>query len=135
MALPLNNLFLMAATPNYKVGRTSNGAHLCGELAQWPDKESMASLLQSAGIRMTVGQYSIRLIDFSHFIFQTYGGDLGDPQIEASADDVETLAAEAKRISDIFAKAGLAHRFEIYQDGKDEMAHYFHHGWPRTDIG
>lgn len=106
-------------------------AYLAGELAKWPTMSQMASLLQSAGLRVYVGRYSIRIDDFSHFTFQEYGGDLGYPQIEADADDVETLAAEAKRVSDIFTNAGLVHRFEIYQEGIEEMTHYFHHSWPR----
>jgi hypothetical protein len=107
-------------------------AYLAGELADWPDMARMVALLQSAGLRVGVGQYSIRLHDFSHFVFQQYGGDLGAPKIEADADDAETLAAEAKRVSDILGMAGLVHRFEIYQGDTDEMTHYFHHGWPLT---
>jgi hypothetical protein len=109
-------------------------SYLAGQLAVWPDKDGMASLLQSAGLRVSVGRYSIRLDDFSHFAFQEYGGDLGDPQIEADADDAQTLAAEAKRLSDVLSSAGLVHRFEIYQHGIDEMIHYFHYGWPRTNV-
>jgi hypothetical protein len=105
-------------------------AILAGELAEWPDMDRMASILQSAGVSIGVGRYSIRLNEFSNFSFQEYGGDLGDPQIEADADDVETLAVEAGRVSRILADAGLVHRFEIYQDGVDEMTHYFHYGWP-----
>jgi hypothetical protein len=101
-------------------------AYLAGELPAWPNKDHMASLLQSAGLRVSVGRYSIRLDDFSHFAFHEYGGDLGAPRIEADADDAETLAAEAKRVSDVFGSAGLVHRFEIYQHGIDEMIYYFH---------
>jgi len=112
----------------------STSAYLAGELAVWPDMSRMASLLRSAGLCVSVGRYSIRLDDFSHFAFQEYGGDLGDPQIEADADDAETLAAEAKRVSDVLTKAELVHRFEIYVHGAEEMTHYFHHGWPLTNF-
>jgi len=105
-------------------------AILCGELAKWPDKDQMASILLAAGLRISVGRYSIRLDDFSHFGFQEYGGDLGDPQIEADAESAEELASDAKRVSDVLADAGLVHRFEIYDDNHNEMLHYFHHGWP-----
>ena len=109
-------------------------AYLAAELAEWPDMSRMASLLQSAGLRVSVGRYSIRIDDFPHFAFQEYGGDLCDPQIKADADNTETLATEAKRVSDIFSSAGLVHRFEIYQHGIDEMTHYFHYRWPRTNV-
>jgi hypothetical protein len=110
----------------------SSDAFLSGELENWPDGRRMASILRSAGLRIFVGRYSIRLEDFSHFTFQEYGGDLGDPQIEADAANAETLAAEASRVSEIFAKAGLVHRFEIYESEAEEMTHYFHYGWPRS---
>ncbi|MES2571979.1 MAG: hypothetical protein V4710_18235 [Verrucomicrobiota bacterium] len=109
-------------------------AYLSGELADWPDMRRMASLLQAADLHLSIGQYSIRLDNFSHFIFREFGGDLGDPQIEADADDVQTLAAEAKRVSEIFSDAGLIHRFEIYQHGTDVMTHYFHYGWPHSNV-
>ena len=96
--------------------------------------DRMASLLRSAGLNITVGRYSIRLDDFSHFAFQEYDGDLGAPQIQADADGAETLAADAKRVSDVLAAAGLVHRFEIYPHGTEEMTHYFHHGWPLTNV-
>jgi len=105
-------------------------AYLQGELAEWPTMGQMTSLLWSAGLQPSVGKYSIRIAKFSHFIFQEYGGDLGDPHIDAEAEDMETLAAEAKQVSDIFTKAGIAHRFELYQEGVEEMIHCFQHNWP-----
>lgn len=110
----------------------SNTAVLYGELAAWPDMERMVTILQAAGLRLQVGKFSIRIKDLLDFTFQEYGGDLGAPRIDADAEDVKTLAAEAKRLSEIFAAAGLVHRFEIYEDGRKEMSHYFHHGWPRA---
>lgn len=113
----------------------TSDAYLAGELAVWPDKGRMASLLRSAGLRVSVGRHSIRIADFSHFVFQEYGGDLGEPRIEADADSAEILASEAQRISDVLSGAGLVHRFEIYQDGIDEIKHYFHFGWPPNPDG
>lgn len=105
-------------------------AGLYGHLAKWPTKGQMVSLLRSGGLSVSEGTYSIRIADFSHFVFQEYGGDLGDPQIDADAADAETLAAEAQRVSDILAKAGIAHRFEIYQADDEQMTHCFQHNWP-----
>ena len=39
----------------------------------------MGEILRGAGLRVTVGKYSVRIDDCSHFIFQDYGGNLGDP--------------------------------------------------------
>lgn len=109
------------------------GAWIAGELAQWPTKHRMAKILRAAGLRVTVGQYSIRIEDFPHFKFQEYGGDLGDPQIQADAESVEEMTVRGKLISDALARAGIKHRFEIYDDrGGKEMVGYLHHDWPPT---
>ena len=47
----------------------TNAAYLAAELREWPSKDRMASILRSAGLRVSVGTYSIRLDDFSHFVF------------------------------------------------------------------
>jgi hypothetical protein len=67
------------------------GARLAGELAAWPSKEGMADILGAAGFAVTVGRYSIRVEGHSRFKFQEYGGDLGDPVIDADAGSVAEL--------------------------------------------
>ena len=51
-------------------------AFLAGQLAEWPTKEDMTTILRDAGLTVQVGIYSIRVLDCSHFVFQEYGGDL-----------------------------------------------------------
>jgi hypothetical protein len=92
----------------------------------------MAAILRDAGLQVYVGRYSIRIEDCSHFVFQEYGGDLGDPSIDADADTADDMIREGKLVSDALAKAGLVHRFEIY-DHRPEMVGYLHHGWPLTE--
>jgi hypothetical protein len=108
----------------------SKSYFLCGELTAWPDKDRMASILLSAGLKVGVHRYKIALDDFSHFAFTEYGGDLGEPQIEADADNAEELAANARRVSGALSNAGLVHRFEIYEYDHRDLLYYFHHGWP-----
>jgi hypothetical protein len=104
-------------------------ALLAGELAAWPSKEGMAAILRAAGLTVTVGHYSVRVEGHSYFKFQQYGGDLGDPVIEADAPNVAELLATAQLVSDALTQAGIIHRFEIY--GEDEkLVGYLHHGWP-----
>jgi hypothetical protein len=114
-----------------------NSAILAGELARWPSKAQMASILSAAGLTVNVGRYSIRVRDCSDFAFQEYGGDLGEPTIEASASSPEALTREAKLVSDALARANLKHRFEIYDwdESRDryELSGYLHHGWPSDD--
>ncbi len=105
------------------------GARLAGELAAWPSKEGMAAILRAAGHAVTVGQYSVRVEGHCRFKFQEYGGDLGDPVIDADAGNVAEMLLTAGLVSDALARAGIVHRFEVYDDN-DELAGYLHHGWP-----
>ena len=103
---------------------------ICGELDAWPSKYQLARILRKAGLTVCVGSYSVRIEDYSHFVFQDYGGDLGSPQIDADADSLDEMLSEAKSVSEALAAAGIRHRFEIYDDS-DEMVGYLHHEWER----
>lgn len=98
---------------------------------EWPTKERMGEILRGAGLRVTVGKYSVRIDDCSHFVFQEYGGDLGEPVIDAGADSAAELLRDAERVSAALTGAGVVHRFEVY-DEHDTLAGYFHHGWPEA---
>jgi hypothetical protein len=104
-------------------------AYLGGEIPAWPSKRRLSAILGEAGLTVAIGRYSVRVEDCSHFIFQEYGGDLGVPVIEADADSAEELLRDAKLVSEALARAGVRHRFEIYDD-RPEMAGYLHHEWP-----
>jgi hypothetical protein len=104
-------------------------ALLAGELAIWPPMDTMAVLLRSAGLAITLGRYSICVEGHSRFIFQQYGGDLSDPVIDADAETLTELLATARLVSEALAHAGVVHRFELYDDAR-ELAGYLHHGWP-----
>ncbi len=108
------------------------GAICYGDVSQWPTKDGMAAILRKAGFRVYVGRYSVRVEDCDHFIFQEYGGDLGDPCVEADADTVEEMMRDAKLVSDALARAGIVHRFEVY-DGQGELAGYLHFQWPSPE--
>ncbi len=101
-------------------------AHIAGELSPWLGKLELARLLEDAGLVVTVGEYSIRVRNNSHFVFQNYGGDLGDPTIDASADTIESLTSDARTVSDVLSRAGIRHRLEVY-DSNNELLDYLHH--------
>jgi len=103
---------------------------LSGQIDDWPSKAEIARLMQSAGFSVYVGQYSFRLQDCEHFVFQEYGGDLGDPQIDADASSLEKMLDDGGRVSAALASADIRHRFELYNDF-DEMVGYLHHRWPK----
>ncbi len=103
--------------------------NIAGELSTWPDKDRMATILRNAGLRVYVGRYSIRVEDCARFVFQEYGGDLGDPSIDADAGSLEEMMRDGKLVSDALARAGIRHRFELY-NAANEMVGYLHHDWP-----
>lgn len=106
-------------------------AYLVGQVASWPSKDSMAAILSDAGLRVDVGKYSIRVKDCSHFVFQEYGGDLGDPSIDADADSADEMIREGKLVSDALIRADVRHCFEVYDDA-DRLCVYLHHEWPQS---
>lgn len=103
---------------------------LFGQLEVWPSKSTMARLLSSAGFSVVVGRYSIRLEDCEHFVLQEYGGDLGEPQIDADAETLERMLEDANRVSRALTAADIRHRFELYDD-RDALVGYLHHRWPQ----
>jgi hypothetical protein len=104
-------------------------AHIAGQLAVWPTKNHMAQILRNGGLRVQVGFSSVRVEDCSHFVFQEYGGDLGEPSIDADADTVADMIREAQLVSDALCRAGVKHCFEVYDDG-NILAGYLHYEWP-----
>jgi len=105
-----------------------NSVTIAGELGKWPGKMELATILRAGGLNITIGKYSIRVNDCSHFVFQEYGGDLGDPQIDAEADSFEIMLREGGMVSKVLADAGIKHRFEIYNT-EDNMVGYLHYDW------
>lgn len=106
-----------------------NSVNIAGELAEWPGKSELAKILRTGGLDITEGEYSIFVNDCSYFVFQEFGGDLGDPQIEAEADSLEIMLREGGMVSKVLAGAGIKHRFEIF-DTEDNMVGYLHYDWP-----
>lgn len=103
-----------------------------GEIRNWPTKDRMVEILREAGLRACVGKYSVRVDDCEDFSFEQYGGDLGDPCIEANADSPETMLKDAERVSAALSKAGVTHHFEVY-DQNDLTIGVFEFGMSRKD--
>jgi hypothetical protein len=108
-------------------------AVLYAELEHWPEQRQMASLLVDAGLKIKVGQYSIRVECESHFVFQHYGMDVSEPVIEADADSLEQLLMDAKMVSNALAHGGVRHRFEIYFH-ENKLVAYLHHDWSLEEL-
>jgi len=108
-------------------------ATLVGNLEPWPSKERLSELLESRGLSVYLGNYSVQIRNIPHtsFSFESYGGNVCDPQISADSDSPEKMFDLAKDISNIFIEANIKHRFEIYNH-KDELAFYLHHQWPHV---
>lgn len=106
-----------------------DSATLAGELEVWPPQHEFVRILESSGLRVQVGRYAVRVVDCEHFSFENFGGDRGDPGINADAESAEVLLRDAKSVSLALASADLRHRFEVY-DANDHMVAYLHHRWP-----
>ncbi len=79
--------------------------HISGQAAAWPTKSRMARILANAGLEITVGRYSIRIQSCEDFTFQEYGGDLGDPSIDAGASTLEVMLRDGGLVSGALAAA------------------------------
>lgn len=110
----------------------SDNHSLSGQISNWPSKSEMASILSSNGLTVNVGQYSIRIVDCEHFVFQEYGGDLDEPVIDADASSFDLMIRDGEQVSKALAFANIRHRFEIY-DSSDIMVAYFHYAWPQGE--
>ncbi len=106
-------------------------AYLCGEIEKWPSKEALATLLRQAGLKIIVGQYSVRVDDCSHFSFESFGFSVG-PAISADADDARAMLDDGGKVSRALTIAGLRHRFEIYEHDGADLVGYLHHNWPNA---
>lgn len=109
----------------------NKGILLSGEIDRWPSKTEMVQVMENAGLSIIEGRYSIRIKDCEHFGFQEYGGDLGDPVIEADASSLEKMLDDASRVSAALTAAKIRHRFELYDEDDDEMVGYLHYLWSR----
>ncbi len=100
-----------------------------GELRPWPSKERLAEILREGGLEVRVSDYSVRVVNCDHFVFQEYGGDRGEPQLNADAVSPAAMLRDAHLVSNALAAAQVVHRFEIF-DGKESVG-YLHYGWPQ----
>ncbi len=100
----------------------NNAISVCyGELAPWPAKKLLVKALREAGLQIYVGRYSVRIENCQHFIFQEYGGDLGDPQLEAEADTVEKMERDVRLVASALEVAGIGYHFEVCNSGDEPV--------------
>lgn len=108
---------------------SESDATLVGVIRNWPSKSSMEKILEGAGLGVRSAKFSIRIEDCSHFVFQQYGGDIGEPVIDADAESVERMVKDGERVYTALAKAEVEHRFEVY-NSDDELVAVL--DWPRN---
>ena len=56
----------------------------------------------------------------------------GFADLDADADNAESMLADAKLVSNALVNADIKHCFEVY-DFNDKLVAYFHHEWPQKD--
>jgi hypothetical protein len=106
---------------------TTECPKLFGELGPWPRRTKLTAALIAGGFTVSAGRYAVRIRDLSHFVFDDYGTK--QPVIDADADSVEEMLRDGARVSAALTKAGMRHRFEVY-DADRVLRGYFHHLWP-----
>ena len=105
-------------------------AGISAEIENWPNKNQLCQILESADLTLNVGKYAIRITDFDHFVFRELGGDLSPPCITADAESADELIRQSSIVSEALSIAEVRHRFEVY-DGNDELVAYHHYNWPK----
>jgi len=93
----------------------------------------MGQILRDAGLRVDVRKYSVRVEEDANISFEHYGGDLGEPSVEAFADSKADVLRDVEKVSTALACAGVVHRFTVYDEGETAIA-YFHHQLPRDEV-
>ena len=94
-------------------------ATLAAEIRSWPSKSAMEKILRNAGLSVRSGKFSIRIDACSHFVFQQYGGDVGQPVVDANAETVERMIGDTELVSAALSEGRVEHRFEVYNsDGE-----------------
>ena len=83
---------------------TDTSSTLAGTLEPWPKKEVLGELLQSHGLEIYIGRYSVQIRGNSptHFSFEQYGENTSDPVIEADSDSPENMEKLAQIVSTIY---------------------------------
>lgn len=99
----------------------------------WPDKQEMLRILAAHGLQTHERAYAVEaVIDGRAFAFEVYGGDIGEPEAEASDHDLSRLTDHAAQVSAALAAAGVRHRLEILEHPEGEPVASVHHRMPRS---
>jgi hypothetical protein len=76
------------------------------------------------------GRY-LRVCEWDEFALERVGA--GEYLVHADVGPAVQICHIAFRLSLALADAGIRHRFEVYNEGGNQLVHYFGHCWPRTD--
>lgn len=99
----------------------------------WPHKQEMLRILSEHGLEVEERAYAVQAwIDGRAFAFEVYGGDIGEPEAEASDYDLQRLSDHTMQVSAALAAAGVRHRLEILDDGGETLVGCFHHRMPHS---
>ena len=97
-----------------------------GQLGFRTAPADLASSLIANGVNAGWNKFCVDVTDCSHFKFQFNGGHA---DVDADADTLEEMVADAKLVSTALTAAGIQHRFEVHNH-RDELITQFHYEWP-----
>lgn len=107
--------------------------YIYGYCDPWPSRQEMGRILQAYGLEVVVGDWSVKVtIDGRHFDFKVYGGDIGDPEVDADDYDLQRLLADAARVSQALVAADVSHRFEAREKGDGDLVGCVHYRMPEA---
>jgi hypothetical protein len=106
-----------------------DGAILYGRCSPWPARADLVAVLRAGGLAVSEGRYAVRVTACENFSFEHYGGDM-EPGIQADAETLDRMLADAEIVSRALTLGNVRHGFEVYgPEGK--LVGYYHHDWPR----
>jgi hypothetical protein len=99
--------------------QTSRDAVANGAIPQPRTPDEMRRLLSSCGLTPSGGDtHHISVAECSHFVFRENGRE--GYLLSADAESLDELLRDAALVSGAFSRAGVEHRFEVY-DAQDRL--------------
>ena len=100
-----------------------------GQLGFRTAPADLASLLTEHGVNASWNKFCVEVNDCSHFKFEFTNGHAA---LDADADTLEQMIADARMVSDALTSAGIKHQFSVH-DHHEELITHFHHEWPPVE--
>jgi len=99
---------------------------------EFPDTHSPAALgnaLQRQGLDVRIDSHCVRICDLGYFKLEVFDGVVS---ADGDFETVEEAISEVKLVSSALTSARIRHRFTVFDDNDQEVAH-FAYDYPSQD--